>query len=43
MGYKNSAPKELINYFAYDALGKNQFNMTQALSELNIESYPACR
>jgi predicted alpha/beta superfamily hydrolase len=40
MGYKNSAPEALINYFAYDALGKNQFNKAQALFELNIESYP---
>lgn len=40
MGYKNSAPEVLINYFAYDALGQNQFNKAQALFELNIESYP---
>lgn len=40
MGYKNSAPEALINYFAFDALGKNQFNKAQALFELNIESYP---
>ena len=40
MGYKNSAPEAFINYFGYDALGKNQFNKAQALFELNIESYP---
>ncbi|MBN8706360.1 MAG: alpha/beta hydrolase [Bacteroidetes bacterium] len=40
MGYKNSAPEALINYFAFDALGNNQFNKAQALFELNIESYP---
>ena len=40
MGYKNSAPEAFINYFAYDALGKNQFHKAQALFELNIESYP---
>ena len=40
MGYKNSAPEGFINYLAYDALGKNQFNKAQALFELNIESYP---
>jgi len=40
MGFKNSAPEALINYFAYEALGKNQFNKAQALFELNIESYP---
>lgn len=40
MGYKNSAPESFINYLAYDALGKKQFNKAQALFELNIESYP---
>lgn len=40
IGYKNSAPEALINYFAYDALGKNQFNKAQALFELNTSSYP---
>ncbi len=40
MGYKNSAPEALINYLAYEALGKNQFNKAQALFKLNIESYP---
>jgi len=41
MGYKNSAPESFINYLAYEALGKKQFNKAQALFELNIESYPA--
>lgn len=40
MGYKNAAPETLINYLAYDALGKKQFNKAQALFELNIEWYP---
>lgn len=40
LGYKNSAPEALINYFAYEALGKNQYDKAQALFELNIEWYP---
>lgn len=40
MGYKNSAPETFINYLAYEALGKKQFNKAQALFELNIEWYP---
>lgn len=40
LGYKNSAPEVLINYLAYEALGKNQYDKAQALFELNIESYP---
>lgn len=40
LGYKNSAPEALINYLAYEALGKNQFDKAQALFELNIEWYP---
>lgn len=40
MGYKNSAPEALINYIAYDALGKKQFIKAKALFELNIEWYP---
>lgn len=40
MGYKNSAPESLINYLAYDALAKNQFNKAGALFKLNAEWYP---
>lgn len=40
MGYKNSAPEAFINYIAYDALGKKQYNKAQALFKLNIEWYP---
>ena len=40
MGYKNSAPEAFINYFAYDALGKKQYNKAEALFKLNIEWYP---
>lgn len=40
LGYKNSAPEALINYLAYEALGKNQYEKAQALFELNIEWYP---
>ena len=40
LGYKNSAPEALINYLAYEALGKNQYDKAQALFELNIEWYP---
>ncbi len=40
MGYKNAAPEALINYLAYDALGKKHFNKSKELFELNIEWYP---
>ncbi len=40
MGYKNAAPETLINYLAYEALGKKQNEKAKALFELNIESYP---
>jgi uncharacterized protein len=40
MGYKNAAPEAFINYFAYDALGKQYYNKAKALFELNIEWYP---
>lgn len=40
MGYKNAAPETLINYLAYDALVKKQFNKAQALFEINIDWYP---
>ncbi len=40
LGYKNSAPEALINYLAYEALGKKQYDKAQALFELNVESYP---
>ncbi|WP_445749871.1 alpha/beta hydrolase-fold protein [Polaribacter sp.] len=40
MGYKNTAPESLINYFAYDALRKQHYNKAKALFELNIEWYP---
>ena len=39
MGCKNSAPELLINYLAYEALGKKQYNKAQSLFKLNIESY----
>lgn len=39
-GYKNSAPETFINYFAYEALGKKQYNKAKALFELNMEWYP---
>ncbi len=40
MGYQNTAPETFINYFAYDALGKQQYNKAKALFKLNIEWYP---
>ncbi|MCZ2249124.1 MAG: alpha/beta hydrolase [Bacteroidia bacterium] len=40
MGYKNAAPEAFINYFAYDALGKQHYSRAKALFELNIEWYP---
>lgn len=40
MGYRNSAPEALINYIAYEALGKKQYNKAEALFKLNIEWYP---
>jgi len=40
MGYMNTAPEALINYFAYEALGKQQYNKAKALFALNIQWYP---
>lgn len=40
MGYINTAPETFINYLAYDALGKKNFNKAKAFFELNIEWYP---
>lgn len=40
MGYQNAAPAALINYLAYDALGKKQYSKAKALFDLNIEWYP---
>jgi hypothetical protein len=40
MGYKNAVPEAFINYIAYDALGKKQYQKARALFELNIEWYP---
>jgi tetratricopeptide (TPR) repeat protein len=40
MGYKNSPPEAFINYIAYEALRKKQFNKAEALFKLNIEWYP---
>lgn len=40
MGYKNAAPEGLMNYLAYDALGKKHFDKAQKLFELNTEWYP---
>lgn len=40
LGYQNAAPEALINYLAYDALGKKHYNKAKALFELNIEWYP---
>lgn len=40
MNYKNAAPEAFINYFAYDALGKQHYSKAKALFELNIEWYP---
>jgi len=40
MGYMNAVPEALINYFAYEALGKQYYNKAKALFELNIEWYP---
>lgn len=40
MGYQNFAPEALINYLAYDALGKKHYNKAKALFELNTEWYP---
>ena len=39
MGYKNSASEALVNYLAYKALGKKQYNKAEALLKLNIEWY----
>ena len=36
----NAAPEAFINYFAYEALGKQHYNKAKALFELNIEWYP---
>ena len=40
MGYKVSAPEDLINYFGYDALTKKYYNKSEALFKLNTENYP---
>jgi len=40
MGYKNAAPETLINYLAYEALGKKQFDKARSLFTLNIDWYP---
>ena len=40
MGYKNTAPESLINYFAYDALGKKHYSKARALFKLNVDWYP---
>jgi len=40
MGYMNTAPEALINYFAHEALGKQQYNKAKALFALNIQWYP---
>lgn len=40
MGYQNAAPETLINYLAYDALGKKQYSKAKALFGLNIDWYP---
>lgn len=40
MGYMNAAPEAFINYFAYEALGKQHYNKAKALFQLNIEWYP---
>lgn len=40
MGYEDFPPEALINYLAYDALGKKHFNKAKALFELNIAWYP---
>lgn len=40
MGYKNSAPETLIDYLAYEALGKDLFPKAKALYDLNIAWYP---
>ena len=40
MGYKNSAPEAFVNYIAFDALGKKQFDKAEALFKLNLEWYP---
>ncbi len=40
LGYKDFAPEALINYLAYDALGKKHYNKAKALFELNIGWYP---
>lgn len=40
MGYKNSPPETLINYLAFEALGKKQHPKAEALFRLNIEWYP---
>lgn len=40
MGYKIAAPEGLINYLAYDALGKTHFDKAGALFKLSVEWYP---
>jgi hypothetical protein len=39
MGYKNAAPEAFINYLAYDAMLKKQYNRAEALFQLNMENY----
>ncbi len=41
MGYKNAAPETLINYLAYDALGKKQYTRAKSFFELNTNWYPS--
>lgn len=40
MGYKNAPPETFINYLAYDAMSKKQYERAGALFQLNIENYP---
>jgi len=40
MGYQNAAPEALINYLAYEALGKKYYSKAKALFELNMGWYP---
>jgi len=40
MGYQNAAPEALINYLAYEALGKKYYSKAKALFELNVDWYP---
>jgi predicted alpha/beta superfamily hydrolase len=40
MGYKNSPPEALINYFVMDALNKKYLTKAEALLKFNLENYP---